>query len=93
MANVFDGFQVTYLVHGGSDVEAEMLTVENAPSVPQIGEGILLSFGGGERAYRIVDVWTILPKCTPLVHGVHAFVQEVSFSETPLRSWGQGYFD
>lgn len=93
MTNVFDEFQVTYLVRGGSDVEKEMLTLENARSVPQIGEGVYLSFGHGERAFRIVDVWTVLPKRTPLTHGVYAFVEEVAISETPLGSWGQGYFD
>ncbi|WP_186316673.1 hypothetical protein [Microbacterium sp. BH-3-3-3] len=92
MTNVFDKFQVTYLLRGGSDVDEEMLTLENAPSVPQIGEGVFLSFGDGEKAFRIVDVWTIIPKRTPLTPGVYAFVEEVAISETPLVSWGQGYF-
>lgn len=93
MADEFDEVQVTYLVRGGSDVDAEMLIMERAGRVPLIGEGVYLSFGDGERAFRVADVWTILPKRTPLTHGVYVFVEEIPVRETPLLSWMQGYFD
>lgn len=92
MANVFEGYQVIYLVKDGSDWGTESLTMENALHPPQIGEGIVLSLGDGERAFRIVDVWTVLPKRGALTHGVYAFIEEVPFTATPLQSWGQGYY-
>lgn len=92
MANVFDGYQVTYLLSGGGDWDREALTIENALNVPQIGEGVVLSLGGAERAFRIADVWTILTKRGGLDHGIYAFIEEVSFAGTPLQSWGQGYY-
>lgn len=92
MANVFDRYQVTYLVRGGSDWDRDALVVENAMNVPQIGEGVVLSLGEGERAFRIVDVWTVLPKRGALEYGVYAFIEPVAFSETPLQSWGPDYY-
>lgn len=95
MANVFERYQVTYLVKGGSDWDKESLTLENASNQPQIGEGIVLSLADdkGERAFRIVDVWTVVPKRGGLEYGVYAFIEEVPFDETPLPSWGQGHYN
>lgn len=92
MANVFDGYQVTYLIQGGHDWDDEAFTMENALNAPQIGEGVVLHMGGNERAFRIVDVWTITPKHGGLEYGVYAFVEEVPFARTPLQTWGQNYY-
>lgn len=92
MANVLDNYQVTYLERGGTDWDTQSLALDNAPNVPQIGEGVVLSFGAGEKAYRIVDVWTVIPKHGGLEYGVYAFLEEVPFAQTPLPSWGQGYY-